>query len=153
MSSVTFNSLFVTAGIAMLSSGAHANNSDERWSSGFGQGVCEAIVTSGAGNQIYFACDCGSDVPSSISFELAGENTRGDLVFLSFDGDTPKSFSLWNGGIPSDCRACADTFDAVKDGLKQHSSVRVMFQNGDAATFTLRGSSAAIGECQADFWK
>ena len=132
---------------------ANAFGRDDQWVSGFGQGVCEALVTSGAGNEIYFACDCGSDRPSSISFMLGGMSSTGDLLFLSFDDGTMEEVSLWGGQITSDCRACADTFESVKERIKKHSKVRVMFQNGDAATFTLKGSAEAIGECTADFWK
>jgi hypothetical protein len=153
MSKVTSSLMIFAASLAIVASAANAFGSDEKWSSGFGQGVCEAIVTSGAGNEIYVGCDCGSDRPSSISFQLAGKSPTGDLVFLSFDGGQAEDVSLWNSAIPSDCRACASNFDYVKERLKRHSNVRVMFQNGDAANFTLKGSTAAIGECEADFWK
>ena len=139
--------------LVFLATGARAFGEDDRWSSGFGQGVCESIVTSGAGNEIYVACDCGSALPSSISFKLAGQAPTRNLVFLSFDGGPSKDISLSDGQITSDCHACAANFDYVKERLKRHSTVRVMFQNGDAASFTLRGSSSAIGECVADFWK
>ena len=110
-------------------------------------------MTSGAGNQIYVGCDCGSALPSSIRFTLAGSEATGDRIFLSFDGGDAETISVWDGEITSDCRACAGTFDHVLERLKEHSRIRVMFQNGDAASFTLKGSSGAIGECIADFWK
>lgn len=146
--------LLAIAAIGIMGGGtANAFGRDDKWVSGFGQGVCEALVTSGAGNEIYFACDCGSARPSSISFMLGGKSSTGDLLFLSFDDGPMEDVSLWGGDITSDCRACANTFDFVKERIKKHSKVRVMFQNGDAATFTLKGSAEAIGECTAGFWK
>jgi hypothetical protein len=124
---------------------------DDRWTAGFGQGVCEAVVTSGAGNQIYLACDCGSDRPSSISFTLAGRSAPGDRILLAFDSFDAESIWIADGEIISDCRACAANSDYVLQRLKRHSRVRVMFQNGDAATFSLKGSSEAIGDCRASF--
>ena len=141
--------VIVIAAIAGTTAGAFGR--DDRWSSGFGMGVCEALVTSGAGNQIYVACDCGSAQPSSISFMLGGGAPKGDRIFLSFDGADAEDIWISEGGITSDCRACAGTFEYVRDALKRHGRVRVMAQNGDAATFTLVGSSEAIGECSAAF--
>ncbi|WP_141101983.1 hypothetical protein [Oceanicola sp. 22II-s10i] len=143
----------ISIGAIGIANSTLAFGRDDQWSSGYGQGVCEAVVTSGAGNQIYVACECGSGRPSAIYFTLAGRAPAGDKLFLSFDNGPATPVGLWSGAIPSDCHACASTFDFVKDGLKRHSTVRVMYQNGDAATFTLKGSTKAIGECVADFWK
>jgi hypothetical protein len=135
----------------VICTSATAFGRDDQWQSGFGQGVCESIITSGSGNEIYVACDCGSNQPSSISFQLTGRDPIGDNVFLSFDNQDAESIWISDGSIGSDCRACASTFNYVIDKLKKHSRVRVMYQNGDAATFSLKGSAEAIGECISDF--
>ena len=126
---------------------------DDAWQSGFAQGTCESTITSGAGNQILVSCDCGSLIPSSIYFDIGGKSPATDSIFMSFDGAEPHQFSLWDGSIPSDCRACANNFDAALELMRKHSKVHVMLPTGEGATFTLKGSSEAIGECEADFWK
>lgn len=146
-------------GFAILLSGliagtsAHAFGRDDHWVSGFGQGVCESVVTSSAGNRIYVACDCGSGRPPSINFELIGRSPQGSRIFLTFDAQNAEDIWVENGRISANCRACAGNFDYVLDLFRRHNRVRVMAQNGDAATFTLKGASRALGQCKADFLK
>jgi hypothetical protein len=130
-----------------------AFGSDDKWSSGFGQGTKEALVTHGPGNKIYVACQEGSLTPSSIHFTLGGDSPNGDHVFLSFDDHDPVSVWISDGMITSDCRACAANFDFVVNKLKQYDSVYVMFENGLGTRFTLNGSSEAIGDCVAGYYK
>lgn len=133
---------------------ADAFGSDDRWTAGWGQGIAEAVIGKGPGNQIYVTCDEGAGRNATgISFMLAGKAPTGAVVTLTFDNADPHDFSLWDGAIRSDCHACASTYDVVIDALKKHSSVHVRFENGDAARFTLKGSSAAIGHCIADFYR
>jgi hypothetical protein len=131
-----------------------AFGNDERWVSGFGQGVKEAVIRKGSGNSIYVACSGSSSSPSSVNFSLAGRSPTGDSVTLTFDGLDPERIwiSKW-GEVSSDCRACATNFDYVINKLKSHSSVHVMFENGDSARFTLEGSANAIGQCKAGFYQ
>lgn len=137
----------------MATTDVFAFGSDMAWTAGYGQGIAEATITKGPGNRIYTACNDGGIGGSSISFELIGRAPTGNSILLTFDGEDPKAFSIWDGEIPSDCRACADTFESVIQKLKTHAWVHVRFENGDAARFTLKGASDAIGECKADFWK
>ncbi|KVK62655.1 hypothetical protein L905_18975 [Agrobacterium sp. TS43] len=143
-------------GVALLAApgAASAFGNDDRWESGWGMGVAEAVVTRGAGNQIYVTCDEGADRnATAISFTLAGNSSKDSSVQLTFDGEAPEDYTLWDGQIKSDCRACAATYDIVIKKLKTHSSVHVKFKNGDAANFSLNGSSKAIGQCVADFYR
>lgn len=134
---------------------AHSFGNDDHWVSGWGQGVAEAIIKKGPGNQIYVTCDQGADREATgISFMLGGKSPTGSRILLGFDSNDPVEFSLWDGGtIPSNCRACASVYDAVIAGLKKHSSVYVRFENGDATRFSLKGSTKAIGQCTADFYR
>jgi hypothetical protein len=131
--------------------GANAFGSDTKWVSGFGQGTKEALIQKGPSNEIYVACQEGSLSPSSISFSLAGKPPTGNEITVTFDALEPERISIWGGQVPSDCRACAGTFDYLRDKLKQHSSVHILFENGDGARFTLKGSSKAIGNCPSGF--
>lgn len=125
---------------------------DDRWVSGWGMGVAEALVTAGDGNQIYVTCDQGAGRNATgIDFMLAGQSPSGDHVALTFDDDPSVEVSLWDGRIPSDCRACVSTYTFVTERLRAHNRVRVAFENGDQATFTLTGSRAAIVDCTPDF--
>lgn len=147
------NTALFLALVAMPVSAIAFGNDDE-WVSGFGQGVCESIVTHGANNSIYVSCECGSGRPSSgITFRLAGQNPTGSSILLTFDGRAPEEISISDGRIESNCRACAATFTYVIELLRTYNSVNVRFENGDNATFTLKGSNSAIGECIADFYR
>lgn len=140
---------------ALLAPGlAYGFGSDDQWTAGWGQGVAEAIVTKGPGNQIYVTCDQGAgNDATGIRFMLSGKSPTGHSVLLTFDGEDPKAISLWDGEIPSNCRACASNYDYVVERLKRRNSVHVRFENGDATRFTLKGAAKAIGECTADFYR
>ena len=123
--------------------------SDNKWRSGWGQGVAEAEVTHGSGNKIYVACDSGSGYGSSIHLMLAGNSPKPNSeVLIIFDKKHPESFSVSkNGEITSECRACAANFDYLIENLKKYSIVYVRFSDGRESTFTLKGSAKAIGNC------
>lgn len=124
---------------------------DEGWKSGWGMGVSMAHVEKGPGNSIEVTC---GERQTAVSFALGGDTPKGDSeVLLTFDNRDPVAFSMSNGRIDSDCHACAGNFDEIIRNLKRHSSVHVRFTNGMGTRFTLRGSSAAIGDCPADFWQ
>ncbi|QKW97066.1 MULTISPECIES: hypothetical protein [unclassified Agrobacterium] len=133
---------------------AGAFGNDDRWESGWGMGVKEAIITRGAGNRIYVTCDDGAARDATaISFMVGGDSPKGSSVQLTFDGEAPEDYSLWDGEIKSNCHACASTYDAIINKLKSHRFVHVKFQNGNAAKFSLNGSTRAIGQCVADFYR
>ena len=143
--------LVILSAVLSLPSAVNAFGNDERWVSGYGMGVKEAIITKGPGNQIYVACDEGSGTGSTVSFMLAGRGPTGDAVTLTFDGREPQDFWIADGQIASDCRACAANFNMVIDLFKAHRTVHVRFENGLGARFSLTGSSSAIGSCTASF--
>lgn len=145
--------LHVVFATSLLASPALSFGQDEQWQSGWGQGVAEAIVTRGPGNQIYVTCSDGGNPFSKtgISFMLGGRAPTGEHVTLTFDNEDPENIWITNGEITSDCRACAANYEYVIEKLKAHSSVHVLFENGDAARFTLEGSSSAITACIPDF--
>lgn len=133
---------------------ALAFGSDYEWTSGWGQGIAEAIITKGPGNQIYVTCDEGAGRDATgIRFTLLGQEPTGNSVLLTFDSEDPEEYSIWDGAIPSDCRACASTYEVVKEKLKRHNSVHVRFENGNATRFTLKGSAEAIGQCTPDAYR
>ncbi|MBZ0129779.1 MAG: hypothetical protein K8F59_11755 [Rhodobacteraceae bacterium] len=70
---------------------------------------------------------------------------------MTFDNDDPEQIWISNGDITSDCRACMGNYEYVIRKLKSHRSVHVLFENGDGARFTLKGSSAAITDRTPDF--
>lgn len=135
----------------MLCGSAAAFGSDDKWTSGWGQGISEAIITKGPGNQIYVTCGDGAAAGhTAISFMLAGDGPKGSSITLTFDSEDPVDYSIWDGRITSDCVACAATYNAVINKLRSHSSVHVRFANGDSTRFTLRGSQQAITQCAPD---
>lgn len=133
---------------------ALAFGNDETWSSGWGMGVAESIITRGPGNQIYVTCEDGAGRDATgISFMLAGKSPSGSKIQLSFDKKDPEDYSIWDGQITSSCRACAATYDDVIAKFKKHSTVHVKFANGLSSVFSLKGASKAIGSCIADFYR
>lgn len=126
--------------------------SDKVWRSGWGQGVAEAQVTHGSGNQIYVACNDGSGMNSSISFWLVGDSPKSGEILMIFDKGSPESISVnADGDIVSDSRVSDSTFRYVLDKFRQHNSVYIRFSNGHESTFTLKGAAKAIGDCRSTF--
>lgn len=133
---------------------ALAFGSDDEWTRGWGQGVAEAIITKGPGNQIYVTCDEGAGRNATgISFMLSGKAPTGSSIQLTFDGQDPRDFSIFDGWISSDCRACASNYEVVVDNFRRRNSVHVRFENGDATRFTLKGAAKAIGQCTSDAYR
>lgn len=154
--SKTLAKLLVSSAVLLFATSyqAQAFGNDETWVSGFGQGVSEAVINKGPGNQIMVTCDVGADRNSTgISFMLGGDSPKGDTVQLTFDGTDSVDVTNWDGEIPSHCNACASTYDFVVERLKKHKTVHVKFQNGLSTRFSLKGASKAIGKCVADFYR
>lgn len=137
----------------VIPSAAFSFGGDDEWNYGFGMGVKEAVVTKGPGNRIYVTC--GQPImgrsPTAIQFTLMGKTPESGDVLLTFDGDMPRSFQIWKGLINSDSRVGDAQFTTIINLLKSKSMVNVRFPDGTNATFTLKGSSKAIGECPSDF--
>lgn len=132
-----------------------SETSDHEWRSGWGQGVGEAEVTRGSGNNIYVACVEGqhSVSSSSISFKLAGDGPKNNSeVMLIFNGKQPITISTDRfGEVESKSHAGASVFEHLIDSFKKHNSVYVRFSDGREATFTLKGAKKAIGDCPSAF--
>ena len=151
--SATFRSVFLLLAISSFGAPALSFGNDDQWQSGWGQGVSEAIITHGPGNQIYVTCNEGGNplARTGISFMLGGHAPTGEHVTLTFDNNDPENIWINDGEITSDCHACAGNYEHVIKKLKTHSSVHVLFENGDSARFTLNGSKSAISDCIPDF--
>jgi hypothetical protein len=128
-----------------------SETSDDVWRSGWGQGWAESEVTHGSGNDIYVACESGSQMPSLISFELAGRNAPPNSeVLMIFDKKSPEGFQVDDKSvIGAGCNACAENFEYIVRKFKSFSSVYVRFVDGRESTFTLKGAAKAIGHCAA----
>lgn len=149
---IKLSASIIAVTMAMGQQSALAFGQDDRWVSGWGQGVSEAIVTHGPGNQIYVTCNEGGGSGSTgILFMLAGSAPTGHSITMTFDNDDPEQIWITDGEITSDCRACMGNYEYIIGKLRRHNSVHVLFENGDNARFTLRGSSAAIVDCLPDF--
>lgn len=137
----------------MTAIGAHAFGNDREWQAGGGQGVDEAIITSGADNRILVSCDNDPNTEySNISFTIGGDTPKGKTLIMTFDGADPEQVQVQQPGtITSNCHACASWFNTITDKLKRHNRVHVMTESGDGANFTLKGAAAAIGNCSDDF--
>ena len=126
--------------------------SDKVWRSGWGQGVAEAQVTHGSGNEIYVACEDGSGRDSSISFMLAGDGPKSGEILMILDKGDPESIQVnSDGDIVSDNHVSDSTFLYVLDKFKRHNSVYIRFPDGRESTFTLKGATKAIGDCRSTF--
>ena len=148
-------SIAVAVIVAATAKGSHVASAfgrDDKWGSGWGQGVAEAIVTHGPGNHIYVTCNEGGGAGSTgISFMLAGKAPTGDNITLTFDKDDPEQIWISNGEITSNCRACTGNYEYTIRKLRSYKSVHVLFENGDNARFTLQGANEAITDCVPDF--
>lgn len=131
------------------------DTSDDIWRSGWGQGVPESEVTNGSGNKIYVAChEPVSWGGSSISISLGGKEFPNSELLIRFDNGKLESFHTDKRGyIESDSRVGAAQFTYLLDKFKQHKKVYIRAHNGYESTFTLKGSSKALGsDCKAGFY-
>jgi len=128
----------------------------EEWKSGYGQGATEAWVELGPGNRIDLSCTGGfSHAITGVGFTLAGQSPPANsTILLIVDDQDPIEVPI-NGEqkLGSNNRAEASWFESVRDALKSGESAYVKYPDGTGARFSLSGSSEAIGECPADFWR
>jgi hypothetical protein len=134
--------------IASPSFGWATETSDDKWRSGWGQGWAEAQVTHGSGNEIYVACEAGSEENSFIRFTLVGSGPRAREILVIFDNGHPASIETGpDGTITQDSNAGDSTFRYLLQAFKQRNNVYVRFPDGRESTFTLKGAAAALGGC------
>jgi hypothetical protein len=132
-----------------------------RWSSGYGQGITEATVTNGRGTTFYIACpDAALNRAPSVTLEprgmTGGEDAANVGVILTIDGQSTawplnrrvldQNQVLFTADAATPAQKTA--LRALMRGLGQGSSLTVAIPgDGVRETFTLAGSSAALGEC------
>jgi len=128
--------------------------SDDVWRSGWGQGISESEVTYGSGNRIYVAChEPLSWGGSSISISLGGMEFPNSELLIRFDNGKLESFHTDKRGyIESDSRVGDAQFHYLIDHFKKHKKVYIRAPNGYQSTFTLKGSTKALGsDCKSGF--
>lgn len=128
--------------------------SDDVWRSGWGQGVSESEVTYGSGNRIYVAChEPFSWGGSSIAISLGGRVFNNSELLIRFDNGKLESFHTDKRGyIESDSRVGDSQFNYLIERFKKHKKVYIRAPNGYEATFTLKGSTKALGsDCRSGF--
>lgn len=133
-------------------------NKDAGWTSTRGQGFHTAGIVNSAGDSLTLTCgvEGAGTRGSSITLQIGGSPIKaGTLVELRFEdahpGTVPLVLSRDNAVFVGDPSAVvsAQHFETLVETLKAGSSVTVRVRRGPEAQFSLKGSSAAIGECQA----
>jgi hypothetical protein len=125
--------------------------SDDVWISGLAQGVCGAEVTNGIANKIYVSCNCGSGFENEISILIENSSPKKDVdILMAFDDSAPISVAYPKDGIVADSKKGKANFKKMLGLFKKHSHVKIEFPNGKFASFTLKGSSAALRGCHRD---
>lgn len=132
----------------LLSSNVFAwEKHEDAWGKAYGQGVCEAMVTSGYEDKIHVSCDCGSGYANEISITLRKALPKNFNVLMTFDDSKPISVPSSNGTIVADTPEGKANFKKLIRLFGKHKSVKVEYPNGRQATFTLKGSRAALEGC------
>jgi hypothetical protein len=147
---VGFLTIFLSSNILAWTT----ETSDDVWRSGWGQGVSESEVTYGSGNRIYVAChEPLSWGGSSISISLGGREFPNSELLIRFDNGKLESFHTDKRGyIESDSRVGDAQFHYLIDHFKKHKKVYIRAPNGYESTFTLKGSTKALGnDCKSGF--
>lgn len=128
-----------------------APTSDHSWRSGWMQGTPVAQVTNGIGNDIFVTCINDEDEDgSSVTIRLAGRPV-GDYVFIAFNNGKFKKYPFYDGSLVANSRATDGWFLSLIDNIKKHNLIHVRAEDGRQVSFTLNGSSKAIGYCKG-FW-
>lgn len=139
----------VTIILFLLSASAYAwVKHEDAWGKALGQGVCEAMVTSGYDNKILVSCDCGSGFVNEISITLRKVLSKDFNILMTFDNSKPIAVPSRNGNIVADTPEGKANFKKVLRLFEKHKSVTVEYPNGRQATFTLKGSRAALEGCR-----
>ncbi len=136
---------------------AWSATSDDKWRSGWGQGVAELQVTQGSGNSIDVTCASPTDLPggSTVHFTVAGNSVKSGEILTIFDNEKPETFQTNSSGyIESSSRAGASNFTYLLEKFKKHRKVYVRFPDSNEATFTLKGAAKAIvdNDCKPAFY-
>jgi hypothetical protein len=121
---------------------------EDAWGKAQGQGVCEAMVTQGYENKIHVSCDCGSGFANEISITLKKPLPKNFNILMTFDDEPPITVPSRNGDIVADTPQGKANFKKLLRLFKKHKSVKVEYSNGREATFTLKGSGAALKDCR-----
>lgn len=137
--------IFAVAFLTTLPANAWTTNSDNEWTSGWGQGVTEAQVTNGDNNRIDVICRDAESGDSYITFTIDGGGPNSGDVFVSFDQSTPRRIHVDDDGKVSS--AAGPVFSHVIHQLRVSKTVNVRFSDGRDSSFTLKGSGKVLEDC------
>lgn len=123
--------------------------SDHVWRSGWAQGITEAQVTLGSGNEIYIACKETDDMYdfATIYINLAGRPVD-DEVLISFDKQGLTEYPFTDGALKPMSRAHESYVRSFFESIRKHNQIYVRSKDGREATFTLKGAAKATEDCQ-----
>ena len=123
--------------------------SDHVWRSGWAQGVTEAQVTLGSGNEIYIACKETDEISeyTSIYINLAGRPVD-DEVLISFDKQGLTEYPFTGGVLKPMSRAHEGYVFTFIESIRKHNQIYVRSKDGREATFALKGAAKATEDCQ-----
>ncbi len=123
------------------------------WTSEAGQGIHNARVSDGSSSEISVICDIGSGRGNAIDIMIGGVRPGpDDQVRFVFDNQTP--VNIWfdkPGRISTENSAALGNYTFLLQRLRRHGRVTVSVRGGPSSTFSLFGSSGAIGDCPLKF--
>lgn len=126
------------------------------WKGEIFDGVLEAKVEQSSNTHIILYCDVGINAPiTAINVSIAGTTpSPNSTIRFAFDNDTPIFATADSeGGIASLEQTQEEIFSMLLNKLREKSQVSVRIYDGSEETFALMGSSDAIGDCTADYWR
>ncbi len=116
------------------------------WSATQGDGVLNATVTNGTANLVVTCAPANGAAFNAVQVTIGDATIAGPVTF-AFDGDTTVAGIFGDGFLTADTPQNAAIFGLLRDALKSKNVVTVTARNAPPQTFSLRGSSRAIGTC------
>lgn len=120
--------------------------SNGEWTYGGRQGVYESATSDANGNSVIFTCDdLGEN--GGLYIDLAGQPIDGGGVNIDIDG-RDFGFPVWadGGKVNTECSACQSNYTALWEATAAGNVMTINSDSGLYATFSLRGSRAALGD-------
>jgi hypothetical protein len=114
------------------------------WRIGAGMGQIERFVENGPGNRLNVSCGEGASQGATIIVAIKDKLPSSPSTVRIFVNDKMFDFYAKGGGIDTQSRVGAYTFWGFWSSLKKARSVRVLFENGDTATFPTKGAARAF---------
>lgn len=116
------------------------------WSFEVGQGIRASRTESGGASLDVTCAPPEVFVKSSLYLGVDGQRLSGKMGFRFNDGETVVAV-FENNEFVADTAERAQMFGQVVSGLKRGNTVELVDGDATIATFSLRGSSKAIGDC------